>query len=96
MSRWSAVVLVIAAAMFGLSCDFLRGLFGLDDHIGLYLVLVDSKYGYINVGGNMEIDPQFDYAEQFADGMAAAGVAHDNWGFIGEDGVFAISPQFRA
>jgi hypothetical protein len=43
----------------------------------------DGKWGYIDTGGRMVINPQFDYARPFNEGLAAVlvGVRKDNRSF---------------
>ncbi|NLU32346.1 MAG: WG repeat-containing protein [Clostridiaceae bacterium] len=37
---------------------------------GLAAVCVDGKFGYISKNGDFVIEPEFDYAERFCDGLA--------------------------
>ncbi|MBN1460634.1 MAG: WG repeat-containing protein, partial [Armatimonadetes bacterium] len=41
---------------------------------GLYPVSVDGKWGYIDKTGTIRIQPQFDDARDFSDGLAAVRV----------------------
>jgi serine/threonine-protein kinase len=64
---------------------------------GLAPVLVGDfetgKWGYIDSTGNMVIEPQFDNAYEFSDGIATVRIA-DKWGFIDMTGQHVIDPQF--
>jgi hypothetical protein len=56
-----------------------------------------GKAGFIDSKGKWVIEPQFDDARPFSDGLAAAqvGVAIDGkWGFIDRTGKFVIDPKF--
>jgi hypothetical protein len=47
--------------------------------------------------GKMVINPQFDGANEFSDGLAAVrigGYLTGKWGFIDKQGKMAINPQF--
>ncbi len=49
--------------------------------------------------GLLVINPQFDLAESFSDGLAAVRIGDGKtgkWGFIDKDGKFVINPQFDA
>jgi hypothetical protein len=67
----------------------------------------DYKYGYIDRSGAFVIQPQFDFAYSFTDGVALVGYCgpltkeralHREWrckyGYIEKDGSFLINPQF--
>ena len=47
--------------------------------------------------GTIVINPQFDWAESFSDGLAPVRIGDDTtgtWGFIDKTGHFVINPQF--
>ena len=54
---------------------------------------VGEVYGYSNAAGEMVIEPQYNQAWNFVEGMARVRV-DGRWGFIGPDGKVAIEPQF--
>ena len=60
----------------------------------LYPVTVNGKYGYINKSAQLKIQPQFDRAEQFAEGYAPVQIGN-NWGYIDRTGRLTIPPQFH-
>ncbi|WP_248930078.1 WG repeat-containing protein [Paenibacillus hamazuiensis] len=59
----------------------------------LFPVKMDSKYGYIDATGKIAIEPQFDGANDFSEGLAAVAV-EDSWGYIDTSGKMAIQPQY--
>lgn len=65
---------------------------------GLAYVKVFSKYGYINVKGEMEIKPQFSDARDFYQNLAAVKTETSEekslWGFINKKGKLVIPFQF--
>ena len=56
-------------------------------------VRVDGRYGFKNVAGQIVIDPQFDQAWNFVDGLARVQVK-GKWGFIDRTGKLLIDPKF--
>jgi hypothetical protein len=66
------------------------------------------KYGYIDETGKMVINPMFESAEMFGEGLAAVCVGHGcyyslpsdkpkeegKWGYIDKTGKFVINPQY--
>jgi hypothetical protein len=57
-------------------------------------VHVDGKYGYINKTGSIVIKPQFMYADNFSEGLAAVS-ENDKYGYIDTSGAMVIQPQFH-
>lgn len=60
----------------------------------LAVVKVNGKYGYINKEGNFVIEPQFEYAEHFADDIAVV-VKNREYGFINPAGEYLINPALQ-
>lgn len=54
---------------------------------------VNEKWGFINDKGKIVIQPQFDDADCFYEGLATVAV-QDKYGFIDETGKFIIEPQY--
>ncbi len=53
----------------------------------------DGKVGYINVQGEIVIEPQFEYAGKFSEGLAVV-KAGDKYGYIDTNGYVAIEPKY--
>lgn len=59
----------------------------------LYPFSIGSRYGYMDDTGKVVIEPEYEGAEPFSEGLAA--VQSDGlWGYIDASGSFAIKPQF--
>lgn len=59
---------------------------------GYAAVLIDKKWGYIDAKGMLVIKPQFDFARQFSEGLAA--VRSIKWGYIDKKGTMVIDQRF--
>lgn len=60
----------------------------------------NDKYGFIDKTGKCVINPQFEYAEEFHEGLScvhigALGLPGGKTGYINHDGEFIIQPQFH-
>src|ERR1019366_3772670 len=58
----------------------------------LYPVVVNDRWGFANKSGETVINPQFDRAEVFAEGLAP--VRMGRWGYVDTSGKVVINPQF--
>ncbi len=80
-----------------------------EDSIPILLpVKVSGKWGYINANGQLVVNPQFDYAEDFQEGRAAICIGSpctwwdsdkpntSRWGFIDTSGKLVVTPQYGA
>ncbi len=57
--------------------------------------LPGQPYGYINKGGDFVVEPGFDFASPFSEGLAA--VRTDGlWGYIKNDGSFLLEPKYSS
>ena len=54
---------------------------------------VDCKWGFIDKTGRLVISPQYNYADEFHNGLAAVLVG-GKWGFIDKSGQMVIQPRF--
>lgn len=52
-----------------------------------------DKWGFVNTKGEYVINPQFEYAEAFFDGLAKVKVS-DKYGFINKEGKYVINPSY--
>jgi hypothetical protein len=65
----------------------------------LYRVCVDGKWGYIDNTGTIKIEPRFDAAYDFSEGLAPVDVAYDDssgYGYIDTSGDVVIEQQFAS
>jgi hypothetical protein len=65
----------------------------LADESGLYPIRQNSKVGFIDRAGHVVIEPQFDEACGFSEGLSLA-AANGRWGYIDQSGEFVIPPQY--
>lgn len=83
------MVLCILSIMFLLvSCS------SSSDNLKLIPVKTGEKWGYIDKTGKYVINPQFQEANLFINGLAVVKSMNDDYGFINEKGKFVINPQF--
>ena len=64
----------------------------------LAAVKIGDKWGYINVAGEVVIEPQFDQAHSFYEGLAVVRVGDSDrgkYGYVNAAGEVVIKPQFR-
>jgi hypothetical protein len=60
----------------------------------LIVVMVGSKFGYIDRNGSIVIKPQFGAAHSFSQGLARVRAGNGRWGYIDRSGNLVIAPQF--
>ena len=82
------IILAALICMAGCSTDNIEGN-GL-----LHPVKEDGEWGYIDQQGKYVIDPQYDHAYGFSEGLAHASI-DGLWGYIDRTGEFVIEPQFN-
>jgi hypothetical protein len=61
----------------------------------LFPIKQNQKWGYIDNTGKIVIEPQFQFADRFSEGLAVVEVGHRTYGYIDGLGKFVINPQFR-
>lgn len=71
------------------SCSLFSG-----NNSDLIPVEIDGKWGYINTKGEYQINPQFESAEYFSDGLARV-VSGGKVGYINTKGQYAINAQYE-
>jgi len=67
----------------------------------LFLISLNGKVGYIDKAGKLVVNPQFDVANNFSEGLAGVCVGGKDifceggkWGYIDKAGKYVINPQF--
>lgn len=68
-----------------------RGRYNKDN--GLIPVLINDKWGFVNLDGQICIEPQFDSASSFHEGVAAVEL-NGKYGYVDYQGKFVIIPKF--
>ena len=68
----------------------------LDLYQGGYMAFQDEtgKWGFVDLKGNVVIEPRFDEAKSFSNGLAGVRVG-EQWGFVDTTGTLVIEPQFQ-
>lgn len=61
---------------------------------GYAAVKIDGKWGFVDVDGNVVIEPQYEEARSFSNGYAAVRYAGE-WGYIDSNGNVVIDTQFE-
>ncbi len=67
---------------------------------GLFSIIRNGKYGFIDKTGQIVINPQFKFAWSFSEGLAAVEIGDKQailggkWGYIDKTGKYVINPQF--
>ena len=59
----------------------------------LFPIRKDWKWGYMNREGKVVVEPRYDDAEPFCEGLAAVKVG-EKWGYVDRCGMLAIPAQF--
>ena len=63
------------------------------DTAKLFPASVNGRYGYIDASGRIVVQPQFEGARDFSEGLAAV-LLNGKWGFIGPSGKLVIVPEY--
>jgi hypothetical protein len=67
--------------------------------VQLYPIIENNKHGYIDRSGKVVIEPRYDEAMPFSEGLARVGIGDTDtmkWGYIDATGTMVIAPQFYA
>jgi hypothetical protein len=75
------------------SCDFFKS----SNKLELIPFLQKDKYGYFDLEGKIAINPQFEFATAFREGLALVKLSGDNgkWGYIDKSGKFVINAIYK-
>jgi hypothetical protein len=93
MKRSISLVALIAFLIAGCQPDAARP-GDADTAESLHPVRVDGKWGFIDSSGDLVVDPLFDRAWPFSDGLALVQVG-DRFGYVHQDGQYAVEPRFH-
>ena len=86
--KYLFTVSLLLSLIYLISCDVKK------ESVGLFPVFVQNgKHGYINKKGDIVINPQFDFALPFSEGLAPVKLA-EKLGYIDKTGKYVINPQF--
>ncbi len=61
----------------------------------LFPIEQNGKWGYIDLSGKTVIQPQFEAAEEFSEGLAAIEI-NGKWGFVDENGKIVINARYSS
>ena len=67
---------------------------GFSEGLSAARVTWEGKFGFINKKGDFVIEPKFNWAKSFSEGLAGAEGESDGYGFIDKSGNWVIEPQF--
>ena len=93
--RWAIVVAILV--IIGAGAMFMLG-GGSNNYEGKLVPILDNsndKWGYADTLGNIVIEPQYDGAARFSEGLAEV-EKDDKYGFIDKTGKVVIEPQYDA
>jgi hypothetical protein len=86
-------ILICLAVLGSLSCGEKEVSFqAKEESSGLFLIVQSGKYGYIDRSGKYLINPQFDIAEDFHEGLAQVESGNKR-GYIDKTGKYVWNPQ---
>ena len=88
------IIISIAVLFVGVYFLFLRG-GSSTPSIELIPYKSGEKWGYIDKEGKILINPQFEEATVFIDGIALVRSADNKYGYIGEDGKYIVNPTYK-
>jgi hypothetical protein len=91
--RWIAAILLAFVPLSTASSQLVAPPQTESDGPSLYVVTVQGKNGFIDRDGKVVIEPTFEKAYPFSDGLAAV-QQNDMWGFIDTTGRMVIEPKF--
>lgn len=87
-AAWTALLFV--------SCSSSLNPLGGAGTTSLFPMQQSGKNGYINVKGEVVIQPQFEFTLPFSEGLAPACIEREKCGYIDETGKFVVNPQFES
>ncbi len=96
MLKRITVLALVQIMLVALSCNKIKSITG-SSMLKLFPVKIGTSFGYINREGKILINPQFNDATIFREGLALVKSSTDDpkWGFINEAGKYIISPIYN-
>lgn len=93
----TALILTILSLIFIQSCDLVDSISGKkdDNTVKLYPVEIDGRWGYINSNGQLQIEPDFQWASLFQEGLAVVRESN-RWKYIDKTGEVVIEGNFSS
>jgi hypothetical protein len=93
----TALTLTILFLVFIQSCDVVDSISGKsdDNKVKLYPVQIDDRWGYINSDGQLQIEPDFQWASLFHEGLAVVRESN-RWKYIDMTGEVVIEGNFSS
>ncbi len=86
-------LLMIIAPLLFIGCSFFKS----SKDIELIPYAQKDKYGYFDLEGKIVINPQFEFATVFREGLALVRTTGEKgkWGYIDKDGKFVINATYK-
>jgi len=95
-TRLIAAALMLAVPLL-LACPSCTGAPQSQQKQLLLPVCVDDKWGYMDNTCTLVVNPQFDLASHFSEGLAAVRIGDEqtgSWGYIDSTGKLVVGPRF--
>lgn len=96
MLKRITILALLQILLVALSCNKIKSITS-GSALKLFPVKIGQSFGYINREGKILINPQFNDATIFREGLALVKSSTDDpkWGFINEEGKYIISPIYN-
>jgi hypothetical protein len=96
MLKRITIIALVQILLVALSCNKIKSISD-SSMLKYFPVKIGDSFGYINREGKILINPQFNEATIFREGLALVKSSTDDpkWGFINEEGKYVISPIYN-
>ena len=91
MHKQRGLFLALCVLIITVACS--KSSSGIPDNSGRWQFSENDKMGFLDDSGKVVINPTFDAAGTFTDGLAAVRVG-ERWGYINPKGDLVVNPQF--